>query len=152
MKKAILMILTFTAVNVYSQSPLYSQVKEKLQKEHPELKFENKLLVINIWSPSSAESRQKNAELNKAYTTYEFAKLKGGSKGMIGVMINLGSDQSLQEINLGKDKISKAINLQDIEGIVVDGMTNVIFDSKGNEVKKNVTGNIFTEINNLITR
>jgi hypothetical protein len=152
MKKAILMILTFAAVNVYSQSPLYSQVKEKLQKEHPELKFENKLLVINIWSPSSAESRQKNGELNKAYTTYEFAKLKGGSKGMIGVMINLGSDQSLQEINLGKDKISKAINLQDTEGIVVDGMTNVIFDSKGNEVKKNVTGNIFTEINNLITR
>src|ERR1043166_5309067 len=98
MKKIILIMLMFTFVNVFSQSQLYMKVKERLQQEHPELKFENKILVINVWSPASVESREKNNELNKAYTTYEYAKLKGGTKGMVGVVINKESDLSQQEI------------------------------------------------------
>ena len=152
MKKVSLVVLMFAFTGVFAQSPLLIKVKQRLLAEHPELKLDNKIVVINVWSVSKVESRERNTQLNKAYATYEFAKLKGGLKGMIGVLINLDDELSQQEIALGKDNVSKAINIVNLQGVELDNINNIIFDDKGNEMAKNIDGDIFKEVNALITR
>jgi len=152
MKKISIIILFFLAGKIISQENLYQKIKEQIKKEHPELKLENKLIVVNSWSASDNSSRDNNIQLNKAYVAYEYAKLKGGLKGMIGVSICTDSDKGLEDIVLGKDKVTKALKLNNEESFDLNGMSNVIFDSNGNIVQQNISANLFAEINKLITR
>lgn len=152
MKKAFLFVLVATVKTMLAQDPLYTKICQRIKAEQPELRTENKIMVVNVWDPSSQESRKKNVQLNNAYTTYEFAKLKGGSKGMIAVLICIVPDINQQEIVLGKDKVSKAIRIADSRAFGVTETGNYFFDSNGNIMSKNVAVDLFREINQLITR
>ncbi len=152
MKNTITAILLFFAGSIFSQQDLFKKIKEQLKKEHPEMNVENKLIIVNVWSLNDAKSREKNTELNKAYTFFEYAKLKGGLKGMIGVTFCLDNDQSAEDIILIKDKAVKPIVLKEKKDLSFPGITNIIFDSNGNVVKKNITTDIFEEVHQLITR
>jgi hypothetical protein len=148
-------ILIATMIMIVSvataQDNLYKKVKERLRAEHPELKLENKLIVINVWTTENKESREANVSLNKTFKTYEFAKLKGGSRGMIAVMISLNEDLSLNEITLGKDNIDKSISFVGT-GLEVENVKNIIYDSNGLVIKKNFDTNFQKEISAAITR
>lgn len=148
--KFILLFVLFAGISI-AQDNLYKKIKDRLRAEHPELKTENKLLVVNFWSAEDAISREANIQLNKAYSTYEFAKLKGGSKGMIGVMISLNEEISLNDITIGKDKVNKNISLTS-SGLDAGSHKTIIYDSNGNLMKESAGTELFKEINQLITR
>ncbi|MBA3665698.1 MAG: hypothetical protein H0W61_16055 [Bacteroidetes bacterium] len=152
MKKIIIIFFCFFASNFLAQDNLFVKVKEQLKKQHPELQIENKLIVINVWSSNDAESRNANAELNKTASTFEYAKLKGGRRGMIAVVINSDESENLSVITLGKDKITKAIALSKAD-LDVSAVKTVAFDSDGNKVYSSIPSkDIFSSIQKLITR
>ncbi|MBK9283385.1 MAG: hypothetical protein IPM51_03610 [Sphingobacteriaceae bacterium] len=151
MKKIGLITLILISSILSAQDNLYTKIKERLKAEHPEINLENKLIAVNVWSAQDKTSRDMNAELNKAYSIYEFAKLKGGSRGMIGVLVSLNEDLSLNDITLTKDKTEKAISVVS-NGLNVSGIKNVIFDSEGTVIQKNLEAGLFKQINQLVTR
>lgn len=151
MKKKLLILFVLLAGLATAQDQLYKKIKERLKAEHPEIKTENKLIVVNFWTAEDALSREANIQLNKAFAAYEFAKLKGGTKGMIGVMVSLNEDQSLIDITCGKDKVTKNISLVS-KGMLIGERKNIIYNSNGEMMKENFGTEIFKEINQLITR
>jgi len=152
MKNVTLIILLFCGVRIFSQQDVFQKLKEELKNEHPEINFENKLIVLNVWSVNDINSREANVQVNKACIAYEFAKLKGGLKGVIGVIFCKNRDQKTETIILNKDKVTKPIILKNISDQDLSNISNVIFDSNGNIVSKNITSDIFEEIHKLITR
>ncbi len=152
MKNIILLTFLFFSGTIVSQEDLFKKLKEQIKKEHPEINVENKLFVVNVWSANDAKSRESNTQVNKAYTVFEHAKLKGGLKGMIGVLVCEGNDKSAETIILFKDKVIKPIVLNENAGFNFQGISNIIFDAAGNTVKKNVTTDIYEEVHQLITR
>jgi hypothetical protein len=151
MKKSFLLFFILLSSVVTAQDNLYKKIKERLKAEHPEIKTENKLLVVNFWSIEDANSREANVQMNKAYTAYEYAKLKGGLKGMIGVMISLNEEISLNDITIGKDKVTKNISMVS-SGLDAGNHKCIVYDSNGNVVKESAGTELFKEINQLITR
>ena len=151
MRRVALMLLIFLSVKFVAQENLFMKVKERLKAEHPELKLDNKLIVINVWSAQDKQSRDLNGELNKAYTIYEYAKLKGGSRGMIGVMISTDEDFNLNEVALTKDNNSKNVAMVS-NGLNVSGLKNIIYASDGSVIQKNIDSGLFQKVNQLITR
>ncbi|MDX2171470.1 MAG: hypothetical protein SFY56_00010 [Bacteroidota bacterium] len=151
MKKIITLLFLTFIVKVNAQTDLYFKLKSQLKIEHPEINLENKLIAISVWSPDNSESREANKEFNKVYKTYEFAKLKGGFKGIVCLAINKTGENA--SIILNKDGVNKVINLTGIDVKSNSSLTNVVFDSQGNEVLKNISHEqIFESIHNLITR
>jgi len=108
--------------------------------------------VVNIWSADNVASREANLQLNKAYSAYEFARLKGGAKGMIGVLLSADNDTKGESIILSKDKVLKPITLKNNNDLELQGLSNIIFDSNGDVINKNITSDIFEKIHQLITR
>ena len=149
MKKIITIAFLVLIFKTNAQTDLFEKIKNTMKIEHPEIKLDNKLISINIWNSSNQDSRDANKQFNKAYSVYEFAKLKGGLKGIICVTIN-----KLQEnasIILTKDGATKIIVINTIK--VEESLNNIVFDQQGNEVYKNIaTDKIFESINKLITR
>ncbi|MBA3682589.1 MAG: hypothetical protein H0W73_15730 [Bacteroidetes bacterium] len=143
-------LLVALSVFLNAQSGLFSKVKKAIELEHPEIITENKLIAINIWSADDAASREANKQFNNVYKIYEFAKLKGGLKGIVCVAIN--KDGESASIILTKDGATKLIQLHNIDLSGVSN-SNSVFDDKGVEVYKNITSDkVFESINNLITR
>ena len=151
MRKLIPIILFFAFTSVLNaQSDLFLKVKQALKETHPEISTENRLIAVNIWSSNNQESREANKQFNNNYKIYEFAKLKGGLKGLICVAINKEGESS--SIILNKDGATKLIQLNDVK-IADSNISNIVFDEQGNEVYKNlVPDKIFESINKLITR
>ena len=152
MRKITLTFL-FVALSVIlnAQSDLFSKVKKSLKETHPEVNFDNHLIAVNVWSANDAASREANKQFNKVYGIYEFAKLKGGLKGLICVTIN--KDGESASIILNKDGATKLIQLSNIDVSALNSNTNSVFDENGVEVYKNISSDkIFESINKLITR
>jgi hypothetical protein len=152
MRKITLTIL-FVALSVLlnAQSDLFSKVKKGLKETHPELNLENHLIAVNVWSANDVASREANKQFNNVYKIYEFAKLKGGMKGLICVTIN--KDGETASIILNNDGASKLIQLNTVDVTSLNVNTNSVFDENGVEVYKNISSDkIFQSINKLITR
>jgi hypothetical protein len=151
MKKLITLLFFTFIVKVNAQTDLYFKLKSQLKSEHPEISLENKLIAVSFWSPDNSETREANKEFNKAYKMYEFAKLKGGFKGIVCLAVNKTGENA--SIILNKDGVNKVITLNGIDIKSYSNLTNVVFDSQGNEVLKNIAHEqIFESIHNLITR
>lgn len=151
MKKITLTFL-FVAFSIFlnAQSDLFLKVKKAIQEEHPEISTDNRLIAINVWSANDQTSREANKQFNNVYKIYEFAKLKGGLKGIVCVAIN--KDGESASIILTKDGATKLIQLNkaDLSGL---SNGNAVFDDKGVEVYKNISSDkVFESINKLITR
>jgi hypothetical protein len=155
MKKLLFTGLFFTTVFINAQQDLYWQVKKLLEINHPEISDRNRLIAVNFWSTSDAESREANKNFEKAFKTYESARLKGGLFGIIAVTVNKEALSSMATITLSKDGISKLISfkMDDLKPVVTGDLKNVIFDSNGNAVYSNLPPDkIFSSVNQLITR
>ncbi len=146
----IVLFMAFSTL-LNAQSNLFLKVKQAIKEKHPEISVDNKLIAVNIWSANNQESREANKQFNNNYKIYEFAKLKGGLKGIICVAINTEGESS--SIILNKDGASKLIQLNGIDVSNSNAMSNVVFDDQGNEIYKNLPPDkIFESINKLITR
>jgi thiol-disulfide isomerase/thioredoxin len=141
-----------------AQSTLYNKLNSFIDNQTKE-EVSNRLIAINIWSANNKVSRAINDEFDEVYKVYEFAKLKGGNKGIVVLNINLDSDPVNTDILLEKDGISKAIKVPTENTEIVNLLKekpagyNIVFDENGNVVYENLAqGTIFTAIQKLITR
>lgn len=151
MKKMITLLFLTFMLKANSQSDLYTKIKNQLKSEHSEINLENKLIAVSFWSAKDLTSRDANKQFNKVYTTYEFAKLKGGLKGIICITINKTSENAT--IGLAKDGVNKLIPINNVDLNDVGTLTNIVYDTQGNEVYKNIAPEkIFESFNKLITR
>lgn len=142
----------FSVISAFlnAQSDVYLKLKNSIKQNHPEINLENKLIAVNFWSANNQESREANKQFNRVYSIYEFAKLKGGLKGLVCVTVNKEGDAA--SIILIKDGATKLIQLNvfDISSV---SNSNFIFDDKGNEVYENISSNkIIESLNKLVTR
>lgn len=153
MKQLAGIILLFFATNFSAQENLFQKVKEQLKKEHPEIKLDNKLIMISTWSAEDTKSREANMAINKTLTVYGGAKLKGGAWGIIGVLICKDEDPNMATLTLNKDKVDKPVSVLAGNGINTTGFTNIVYDVSGKEIYKNIAPeNIYESIHQLITR
>ncbi len=151
MKKLATIVLLVFMVKANAQLSLFVKIKNQLKIEHPEISLENKLIAVNVWTSADKNSCDANKQFNKAFNIYEFAKLKGGVKGIICVTINKLNETAT--IILMKDSANKLIQINNINLNDISNVTNSVFDAQGNEVYKNLaTDKIFESINKLITR
>lgn len=150
MKKHVLLLFLIISSFGKAQVSLYKQIKDAIQLENPKINFDDKLVVLNVWQASDIESRNANKEFDKMYKTYEFAKLKGGLKGVVIAQLNI-TDQTASII-LNKDGIVKLIPVKIITN-ELHSKKNVVFNSNGDLVYENLlSADIFKSFLNLITR
>jgi len=144
----------FCALFTNAQNALYQDVITLITRSHPEISTDNKLIAINVWSIDNSESREANKSFEKAYKVYEHALLKGGNKGIVVVSLNKENLSEMAVISYQKDGVAKVHSFKISELEAIDQVTsNVVFDSNGNEVSKNLSSQaIFTSIQHLITR
>jgi phage repressor protein C with HTH and peptisase S24 domain len=141
-----------------AQTNLYGKLNSFLNSQTKEA-VSNRLIAVNLWSVNDNNSRNLNKEFEKVYSVYEYAKLKGGNKGIIVLTVNVDKDNLMADITLKKDGINKTIKVPfdniDIMNEISDNNSgyNIVFDSNGNKVYENLTtGNVFNSIQKLITR
>ncbi|MCE3229546.1 MAG: hypothetical protein K0S32_4097 [Bacteroidetes bacterium] len=153
MKKLFFLILVFLCTGSFAQENIFQKVKEVLKKEYPDMVLENKLIMINVWSVSDVESREINIQMDKTVNVYQNAKLRGGPKGIIGVIVCKDTDEKLEEISVTKDKIVKLNNVKDTKKLKSADFNNIVYDSNGKEVYRNIPSSaVFKSIQQLITR
>ena len=160
MKKNILLIfcLGFLAIQLNAQELNYNSLVSYIQKNTKE-NTANKIIAVNIWSVNDKSSRDANIDLNNTTYIFKDAKLKNGSKGMIGISICLDNDEVGNNIILKKDGINTLLRVNASEltnTISLTGKTagyNIGFDSEGNLLFENQQNTTFlNSIRNLITR
>lgn len=150
MKKQLLLLFVLLSFFGRSQVTLYKQIKDAISIENPKINFEDKLIAVNLWQANDLESRNANKEFDKVYKTYEFAKLKGGLKGVIVANINI-TDQTAS-ILLKKDGIEKLITIK-VDTTEFRGKKNIVFNSNGDNVLENLAStDVFKSFINLVTR
>jgi hypothetical protein len=151
-KKLLIMVSILIVGYNQAQEEMYSKLVEQLQKSHPDLVLNEKLLVVNFTNKSGVSDRAVTNELERIATVYEHAKLKGGKKGVVCVEL-VNTIQA--EIQMNKDgfvKTKKVIASDAILGNETD-YTNVVFTSTGEVVYTNIkTDKLFGSVNKLITR
>ena len=142
-----------------AQTGLYSKLSSYLSSQTKEVSIDQRLIAINVWSSSDKNSRDLNADFEKAYKVYEFAKLKGGNKGIIVLNINLDNNSVNGVVTLKKDGISKIIAIPSDKSEILKELKgkasgyNIVFDTNGNTVYENlVAGTVYESIHKLITR
>ncbi len=141
-----------------AQSSLYNKLNSYLTNQTKEV-VANRLIAINVWSANDKNSRDLNIEFDKVYKAYEYAKLKGGNKGIIVLNINIDNDAINSNITLKKDGVTKTNRVPADNSDILNELKgkpagyNIVFDSNGNVVYENLTtGTVFNSINQLITR
>lgn len=141
-----------------AQSNLYNKLNAYLNDQTKEI-VANRMIAINVWSASDKNSRDISTEFEKAYKTYDYARLKGGSRGIIVLNINLDKDAVNSDITAKKDGVTKSITIPNDNAEILNELKNkpagynIVFDSNGNMVYESLTtGNVFNSIHQLITR
>jgi hypothetical protein len=138
-----------------AQNPLYTRIKEILLAQHPELSTTDKLIAFNTWSLEDVESRERNKSFDNTYDIYYGARLKGGLKGLVVVSIHMNGTTATAATTMYHDGIRKLVLIdsrslnEELKGAPV----NIVFDSTGNEVYRNLgPSDVGSAINKLITR
>lgn len=155
MRNLLLFLFILICFGLQAQTGLFAKLRSVISLTHPEINIDDKILALNLWSIDDAGSREANKSFDKAYSVYEFAKLKGGTRGIVVVAVNKDNLSGMATITFGKDGIRKVISLgiESFSEIDFKSLSNIIFDSSGNEIHKNLnSAEIFSSVNQLITR
>lgn len=151
-------LLLFLSFVGSAQTDLYNKLSSFISNQTKE-KIDSRLIAVNLWSVNDKSSRELNQEFEEAYKTFEYAKLKGGNKGIIVLNINLDNDVVNADITLKKDGITKLMKVSNDNTEIINAFKgknpgyNIVFDDKGNLVYENlIQGSVFTSIQKLITR
>jgi G:T/U-mismatch repair DNA glycosylase len=155
-----LLLKLFVIINFcgFAQTANFQDVKSLVQTYVSDVNLDNKLIALQVWSVNSKESREQNKAFDKAYKTFEWARLKGGNKGILCVTLCL-DQSSTATIAFTKDGITtlKTISIQDISNTAsfqnLTSTYNIVFDNKGQKVYESIPSTkIFSSIQQLITR
>jgi hypothetical protein len=154
MRNLLLTITLLFCLSSKAQNDTYARLKNIIRQTHPEIITDDKLLAFNVWSVNEPESREANKSFDKVNTVYEYARLKGGLRGVVIVAINKDNLSGMATVAYTRDGIHKLISLPaaDLEGMDLSN-SNMVFDSSGNEVYRNLpSSQVFSSFNQLITR
>lgn len=142
----------------WAQDASYTDLKSLVQTYVPDLPAENRLVALQIWSVQSPASREQNKELDHTFHTYAYARLKGGSKGLVAISICLDNTTGAA-IVLKKDGVTylKSVDIQDVQHLMSLGNLaagyNVVFDASGAKLYESLPAKQwFSSIHQLITR
>lgn len=150
MRKITSLILLLCAGYIGAQTNRAEKVKDILQVQFPALVLEDKLIFVASEVNGKTYSMDELSELNRTAGVYEFAKLKGGSKGIICVLI---VKDASREIELNKNGISKVLKLKMPQGNSIELETPVFIQSDDSEKVNGLDDvKIFKAVNALITR
>jgi hypothetical protein len=150
MRKITSLVLLLFAGYIGAQTERVGKIKEMLQGQFPALVLEDKLLFVASEVNGKTYSIDELSELNRTAGVYEFAKLKGGSKGLICVLI---VKDSSREIELNKNGISKVLKLKIPQGNPIELEKPVFVQADGSEkIQALDEVKIFKTVNALITR
>lgn len=150
MKKHVLFLFLLVSLFGNAQVNLFKQIKDAITLENPKINFDDKLVALNVWQANDIESREANKEFDKMYKIYEFAKLKGGIKGVVIAQLNVTDETA--SIILNKDGVVKLIPIK-MDVTELKNRKNLVFSSNGDLVYENLQSqNIFKSFLNLITR
>jgi hypothetical protein len=156
MRKPLFLVLVcvFFADSGFAQS-LFSEIRKSISVEHPEVDFNDHLLAFSVWSTEDKDSRILNKEIERTYSVYRQARLKGGSKGLIVVLYNKENLASSAVIALQKDGVLQSFSLP-LSALTADLLRRQdsgLFDAVGNTVSTDLTAETFYSlIQGLITR
>lgn len=138
-----------------AQTPTYNQLYSIIKAKLPNMDLSNKIIAINVWSATNKQSREANKQFDKVFQSYENAKLKNGTKGVVIVSCNI-DDVTTGSITSGKDGIVKLININKSEYAALSNVsvgTNLIYDNTFAKIYENVTSDkIFESFQILLTR
>jgi hypothetical protein len=154
-KLSLVGILCLFAVAGKSQSALFNALRKAITEQHPEIDLSEKLIAYHYWQINSAESRAQNLSFEKAAEVYRHAKLKGGSEGLLVVLINSVDAETEAQIVVKKDGIVYciAITRENIDLQDSKSTTNGIIDARGRVIAEDIPSDrIFSTIQSLITR
>ncbi|MFO0358077.1 MAG: hypothetical protein ACK50A_14070 [Sphingobacteriaceae bacterium] len=152
MKKLFVLLMVLFFGNIKAQESLRSNLNLILNQKYNELITDNKLLLLHSASANLDQTQNiTNEELEKTAKVYANAKLKGGKKGLVCVVIAENTDQV---IALKKAlKYCYVINKADVEKIDLKERSTMIIDSEGNISNDQVQSNaIYSTVQSLITR
>lgn len=154
-KKQLIIFLVLLSSLFKAQSDFYVELKKVMKQKYADKNIENRIIAVNFWSSEDINSKEINKNFEKTQTIYEFAKLKGGPKGFVTILVCKDQLSSTAKIILNKDAILKSIPLQlsDFNQSLITGIQNIIFDENGNSLYENILLTKIDEfINSLITR
>jgi hypothetical protein len=156
MRKLILFLaLVVSGLTIKAQAPSYNQVLTLVKEKLPNLDVTNKIVTLHVWSASNKASRETNKEFEKAYSYWENAKLKNGTKGLVVISCNI-DDVATGNITAGKDGINKMPLVNKSEHSFLNGLsagTNIVYDNTGAKVYQDLTSDkIFNSFVQLLTR
>lgn len=150
--------LIFSLSFVKAQDNIYSKLFSVISTQTTEV-TKNRLIALNVWSVNDKTSRNLNLEFDKTYKAYEYARLKGGLNGIIGIACCIDKEQVKIDVTLKKDGVSKLISFSFQNADLASALKNkapgynVVYDSNGNLVYENLKeGTVFESVHNLITR
>jgi hypothetical protein len=150
MKKISIILLFLWCKAITGQSEGVSEVRNAMNNKYPTVSHEGKIIFIASELNGKKYAPEELKELEKTATVYQFAKLKGGLKGIICLL--LVKDAS-REVELNKLGIEKVMKLQEKDLSSIDLKTAMFVSSDGQVtpyLPNNI--NIFSMVNSLITR
>jgi hypothetical protein len=153
MKKTILLLsMLLSAYLSKAQTNVSEQVYSYVLKHSADVDLQNKVMLINIWSTQNMDSRECNKAADKTMKTYQYAKLKGGARGMVVFDICIDNVGNSIQLTRQKDGIKFMIEIPyDKTSSFKEG--NYTFDSNGKLITQNTqSAQIFESIHQLITR
>lgn len=150
MKKVIIVLLTVWSYSLSGQSVQVSEIKNAITSKFNTVTLENKIVFIASELNGKMFEQEDLKELEKTASVYEFAKLKGGVKGIVCVLI---VKDAAREIELNKLGIQKVYKLQEKDATKLN-LENPVFINAQDEIQNHNSSSIkiFGTVNRLITR
>jgi hypothetical protein len=145
-------MILFCFKTITSQENLSESVYSHALKHSSGIDLQNKIIVVNIWSTTNTESRNCNKAISKTMQMYQYAKLKGGTKGIVTFDICLDDLLNAAQIIRAKDEVTNSILLSNEQNLQLKE-SNFVFDSFGKLIFQNIpAASINESIHQLITR
>lgn len=157
MKRTILLsVLCLLFVKGNSQkSATHASLLELIQIQFPQIDASDKIVSVTVWRPYDEESRSCAKAFEHCYDTFKDARLKGGKKGFISVILVKDRVEANSIALLKKDGIQHAVvySLVDAGDPALFEFKNAVFDSSGEMLFRNILNeSIFNSVQSLITR
>ncbi len=149
MKKIFFSLLFVIASLSYAQNKLAVKVKDVLMSNYPQLALTNKLLLV---VKEAGTNDQLKKELQRTSKVYEVAKLDGGKKGLVSVVI---VNDLQEELMLKKEGLTNVyfIRSSDLQDCREEGTLPILYSNENTILAESIPSHeIFTTINHLITR
>lgn len=143
------------SANTFAQTNLFSEVRKSLTAQYPEVDVDDHLIAFSVWQVNDAESRALNKQLEKTFSVYRQALLKGGKKGLLVVLYNADDLTANAVIALQKDGVGQcySLPLNSIDNNLLRKMDSGLYDASGALLLTDLkTETVYSFIQGLITR